>query len=106
MRRPVTTVMSELLTALHDAPPEARDLAGPLLLRGLGLVERPRDLKAERDYADTADAGYITLPAGCAIPARGPMPTTDDLNSIWAELAPSPLDGGRARLLEVLRGTR
>lgn len=91
------TVTSELLTALPAA-------AQPLLLRGLGLVERPRDLKAERDYADTVAHRYVTLPAGCSIPA--PEPTAEQLNSVWDDLAPSPLDGGLARLLNDARANQ
>ncbi|CAH9419586.1 hypothetical protein SGL43_06641 [Streptomyces globisporus] len=70
-------------------------ITGPVadtLVRSLRL-DRPRDLKAERDYAATEDEGYITLPAGCSIPKPDPAPTADELNSIWAELAPHPLDG-------------
>ncbi|XCM28934.1 hypothetical protein ABXI76_05615 [Streptomyces parvus] len=70
-------------------------ITGPVadtLVRSLHL-DRPRDLKAERDYAATEDEGYITLPAGCSIPKPDPAPTADELNSIWAELAPHPLDG-------------
>ncbi|MFE3487508.1 hypothetical protein [Streptomyces griseus] len=68
-------------------------ITGPVantLVRSLHL-DRPRDLKAERDYRDSVAAGYVTLPAGCLIP--GPEPTAHDLNGIWAELAPHPLDG-------------
>ncbi|WP_097982861.1 hypothetical protein [Streptomyces sp. f150] len=68
-------------------------ITGPVadtLVRSLRL-DRPRNLKAERDYAASVDAGYVTLPAGCSIP--GPEPTAHELNSIWAELAPHPLDG-------------
>ncbi|MCQ1575457.1 hypothetical protein [Streptomyces parvus] len=68
-------------------------ITGPVantLVRSLHL-DRPRDLKAEQNYADSVAAGYVTLPAGCSIP--GPEPTAHELNSIWAELAPNPLDG-------------
>lgn len=57
------------------------------LIRSLRL-DRPRDLKAERDYADSVAAGYVTLPAGCSIPKPDPLPTADELNTIWAELIP------------------
>lgn len=70
-------------------------ITGPVadtLVRSLRL-DRPRDLKAERDYADTVTAGYVTFPAGCSIPGPDPLPTADELNSIWAELAPNLLDG-------------
>ncbi|MCX4605413.1 hypothetical protein OG402_33650 [Streptomyces anulatus] len=73
-------------------------ITGPVadtLVRSLHL-DRPRDLKAERDYADSVTSGYVTLPAGCAIP--GPAPTADELNSIWAELATNPLDGCQSAL--------
>ncbi|MGY4931613.1 hypothetical protein ACWD7T_10910 [Streptomyces sp. 900116325] len=91
------TVTSELLTALPAA-------AGPLLLRSLGLVDRPRDLKAERDYADSVAHGYITLPAGCSIPT--PEPTAEQLNRVWDDLAPCPLDGGLPRLLNDARSNQ
>ncbi|MFI1525433.1 hypothetical protein [Streptomyces griseus] len=68
-------------------------ITGPVadtLVRSLHL-DRPRDLNAERDYRDSVAAGYVTLPAGCSIP--GPESTAHDLNSVWAELTPSPLDG-------------
>ncbi|MFD5208477.1 hypothetical protein ACFWNF_16305 [Streptomyces anulatus] len=64
-------------------------ITGPVadtLVRSLHL--RPRDLKAERDYADSVTSGYVTLPAGCSIP--GPEPTADELNRMWADLAPIP----------------
>ncbi|MEU0979104.1 hypothetical protein ABZ488_07775 [Streptomyces griseus] len=70
-------------------------ITGPFadtLVRSLHL-DRPRDLKAERDYAATEDEGYITLPADCSIPKPAPVPTAHELNAIWAELAPHPLDG-------------
>ncbi|MDQ0792056.1 hypothetical protein [Streptomyces sp. B1I3] len=106
MTRPEVTVTSELLNVLPEAPVEAREIAEPLLLRGLGLIDRPRDLKAERDYADSVDAGYVALPAGCSIPQPTPQPiptpTADELNSIWAELAPNPMDGF-TRLLAAIR---
>ncbi|MFD3638274.1 hypothetical protein [Streptomyces griseus] len=65
-------------------------ITGPVadtLVRSLRL-DRPRDLKTERDYADSVASGYVTLPAGCSIP--GPEPTADDLNRMWADLAPIP----------------
>ncbi|MFE0692841.1 hypothetical protein [Streptomyces sp. NPDC058869] len=64
-------------------------ITGPVantLVRSLHL-DRPRDLKAERDYADSVAAGYVTLPAGCSIPKPAPLLTADDLNNLWAELA-------------------
>ncbi|WP_089117055.1 hypothetical protein [Streptomyces sp. SS07] len=70
-------------------------ITGPVadtLVRSLHL-DRPRDLNAERNYADSVAAGYVTLPAGCSIPGPEPVPTAHELNSIWAELAPNPLDG-------------
>ncbi|MFJ7525201.1 hypothetical protein ACIQ1S_09760 [Streptomyces griseus] len=70
-------------------------ITGPVadtLVRSLHL-DRPRDLKAERDYRDSVAAGYITLPADCSIPKPDPVPTAHELNAIWAELAPHPLDG-------------
>lgn len=97
MKRPVATVQSILLGVLPDAPAEAQQAAGAALVRSLGLVNRPRDLRAERNYADSVDSGYVTLPAGCSIPA--PEPTPELLNSVWEDLAPSPLDGGLTRLL-------
>lgn len=103
MNRPVTTVQSVLLGVLPDAPAEAQQAAGSALVRSLGLT-RPRDLKAERDYADSVASGYVTLPAGCSIPA--PEPTADVLNSIWDDLAPCPLDGGLTRLLTTQTGGR
>lgn len=103
MSRPVTTVQSVLLGVLPDVPAEARNAAGAALVRSLGLA-RPRDLRAERDYADSVTSGYVTLPAGCSIPA--PEPTSEELNSIWDELAPCPLDGGLTRLLNTLTETR
>lgn len=104
MTRPVATVQSVLLGVLPDAPAETRNAAGSALVRSLGLVERPRDPKAERDYADSVASGYVTLPAGCSIPA--PEPTAELLNSIWDGLAPCPLDGGLTRLLNTLTETR
>lgn len=101
MNRSVTTVQSVLLGVLPDAPHEAQQAAGSALVRSLGLVERPRDLKAERDYADSVASGYVTLPAGCSIPT--PEPTAEVLNSIWDDLAPRPLDGGLTRLLNDAR---
>ncbi|MFF8297688.1 hypothetical protein ACF07M_20140 [Streptomyces globisporus] len=96
------TPRTETVTVSHylcDTPV----ITGPVadtLVRSLQL-DRPRDLKAERDYADSVTSGYVTLPAGCSIPKPDPAPTAHELNSIWAELAPSPLDGfGR-----ILRGT-
>lgn len=97
MNRPVTTVQSVLLGVLPDAPVEAQQAAGSALVRSLGLVDRPRDLKAERDYADSVASRYVTLPAGCSI--RPPEPTPELLNGAWDDLAPSPLDGGLTRLL-------
>lgn len=55
-RRTTTAVVSELLSDLPDAPPEARDQIAPQLLRALGLTKR------ERDYADTVAAGYVETP--------------------------------------------
>ncbi|WP_326739094.1 hypothetical protein [Streptomyces sp. NBC_01022] len=104
MTRPVSTVQSVLLGVLPDAPAEARNATGAALVRSLGLVERPRDLKAERDYADSVASGYVTLPADCSIPA--PEPTPELLNSIWDDLAPCPLDGGLTRLLNAPTGGR
>ncbi|MFJ9985371.1 hypothetical protein ACIQUD_15285 [Streptomyces globisporus] len=78
-------------------------ITGPVadtLVRSLQL-DRPRDLKAEQDYAATEDEGYITLPADCSIPKPDPAPTAPtahELNSIWAELAPTPLDGFATRI--------
>lgn len=65
-------------------------ITGPVantLIRSLRL-DRPRDLNAERDYADSVTSGYVTLPAGFSIPGPEPVPTADELNSIWAELIP------------------
>ncbi|MFH8867094.1 hypothetical protein [Streptomyces griseus] len=86
--RTETVAVSHLLC--NDAPPVITGAVADTLVRSLHL-DRPRDLKAERDYADSVSSGYVTLPAGCSIP--GPEPTAHELNSIWAELAPSPLDG-------------
>lgn len=64
-------------------------ITGPVadtLVRSLRL-DRPRDLKAERDYAATEDEGYINLPAGCSIRKPDTVPTADDLNDLWAEIA-------------------
>ncbi|TXS48902.1 hypothetical protein [Streptomyces sp. OR43] len=97
-RRPVATVQAVLLGVLPEAPAEAQQAAGSALVRSLGLVDRPRDLKAERDYADSVASGYVSLPAGCSIPA--PEPTPELLNSIWDDLAPCPLDGGLTRFLD------
>ncbi|MGW2594835.1 hypothetical protein ACWCXC_31845 [Streptomyces sp. NPDC001515] len=97
MKRPTVTMQAVLLGVLPDAPAEAQQAAGAALVRSLGLVDRPRDLKAERDYADSVASGYVTLPAGCAI--RPPEPTPEQLNSIWDDLAPDPLGGGLTRLL-------
>ncbi|WP_327335934.1 hypothetical protein OG384_04665 [Streptomyces sp. NBC_01324] len=104
MSRPITTVQSVLLGVLPDAPAEAQKTAGAALVRSLGLVARPRDLRAERDYADSVASGHVSFAAGCSIPA--PEPTPELLNSIWDELAPCPLDGGLTRLLNTLTETR
>lgn len=66
-------------------------ITGPVantLIRSLHL-DRPRDLNAERDYADSVTSGYVTLPAGCSIPRPDPVPTADELNRMWADLAPT-----------------
>ncbi|MFJ6487037.1 hypothetical protein [Streptomyces californicus] len=81
--RTETVAISHLLC---DAPPVITGPVADTLVRSLRL-DRPRDLKAERDYADSVTAGYVALPAGCSIP--GPEPTADDLNSLWAEIATS-----------------
>lgn len=84
------TPRTETVTVSHylcDTPV----ITGPVadtLVRSLHL-DRTRDLKAERDYADSVAAGYVTLPAGCSIPKPAPLPTADDLNNRWAELATS-----------------
>ncbi|MEI5032484.1 hypothetical protein RB201_04595 [Streptomyces sp. S1A(2023)] len=83
-------------------------ITGPVadtLVRSLELT-RPRDLKAERDYADSVTSGYVTLPAGYSIPGPDPVPTADELNSIWAELAPTPLDGFQSILRNSQGGAR
>lgn len=93
------TPRTETVTVSHylcDTPVITGEVADTLV-RSLRL-DRPRDLKAERDYAATEDEGYINLPAGCSIPKPDPVPTADELNSIWAELAPSPLDGFGIRI--------
>ncbi|MEU0160140.1 hypothetical protein ABZ154_15200 [Streptomyces sp. NPDC006261] len=97
--RTETVAVSHLLC--DDAPPVITGAVANALVRSLRL-DRPRDLKAERDYADSDDEGYINLPAGCSIPKPAPLPTTEELNDIWAELAPNPLDGFQG----VLRGFR
>ncbi|WP_405506468.1 hypothetical protein OG323_06480 [Streptomyces cyaneofuscatus] len=72
---------------LCDTPPVITGSVATSIVRSLRL-DRPRDLKAERDYADSVTSGYVTLPAGYSIP--GPEPTADDLNRMWADLAPTP----------------
>lgn len=87
--RTETVAVSHLLC--DDAPPVITGPVANTLVRSLRL-DRPRDLKAERDYADSKACGFVPPhPAGCSIPE--PVPTADELNSIWAELAPNPLDG-------------
>ncbi|MDX3328844.1 hypothetical protein PV405_29990 [Streptomyces sp. ME02-6979-3A] len=93
--RTETVVVSTLLS---DPPPPV--VTGPVaesLVRALHLVDRPRDVKAERDYADSVAAGYVTLPAGCSIPT--PLPSADELNTVWSELQAHPLDRARFRAL-------
>lgn len=87
--RTETVAISHLLC--DDAPPVITGPVATSLVHSLHLVDRPRDLRAERNYADSAD--YTSLPDGCSIPKPKPLPTADELNSIWADLAPSPLDG-------------
>ena len=81
--RTETVAISHLLC--DDAPPVIAGSVAASLIRSLNLVDRPRDLRAERNYADTVASGYVTLPAGCSIPA--PEPTADELNSRWAGFA-------------------
>ncbi|MFE7535264.1 hypothetical protein ACFU67_13440 [Streptomyces rhizosphaericola] len=82
------TPRTETVTVSHylcDTPV----ITGPVantLVRSLHL-DRPRDLNAERDYADSVTSGYVTLPAGCSIPR--PEPTADDLNRLWGKVAAS-----------------
>ncbi|MDQ0694295.1 hypothetical protein [Streptomyces sp. W4I9-2] len=90
------TPRTETVTVSHylcDTPPVITGEVAGSIVRSLKLTDRRRDLKAERDYADSVTSGYVTLPAGCSIPAPELVPTADELNSIWAELAPNPLDG-------------
>ncbi|MEU0098184.1 hypothetical protein [Streptomyces sp. NPDC006267] len=94
------TPRTETVTVSHylcDTPPLITGPVANTIIRSLRL-DRPRDLKAERDYADTVTSGYVTLPADCSIPRPDPVPTADELNSIWAELAPNPLDGAQSIL--------
>ena len=93
--RTVTVAMSHLLC--DDAPPVITGPVAESLIRSLRLIDRPRDLKAERDYADSEASGYISLPAGCSIPK--PEPTADELNVLWSELNPSPLDRSAFRAI-------
>lgn len=98
--RTETVAVSHLLC---DAPPVITGAVAVSLVRSLRL-DRPRDLKAERDYADTETEGYISLPAGYSIRKPDPLPTADELNSIWAELAPNPLDGSQSILRSFQKG--
>ncbi|MFF0055607.1 hypothetical protein ACFYRI_14580 [Streptomyces microflavus] len=86
------TPRTETVTVSHllcdDAPPVITGPVAATLVRSLNLINRPRDLKAERDYQDSVTSGYVTLPAGCSI--SGPEPTADELNRLWADLAPNP----------------
>lgn len=77
--RTQTAVISSLLS---DPPPVVTGPVAESLVRSLHLVDRPRDLKVERNYADSVASGYVSLPAGYSIPA--PEPTADELNSRWA----------------------
>ncbi|MET4670750.1 hypothetical protein [Streptomyces sp. PvR018] len=83
--RTETVAVSHLLC--DDAPPVITGAVADTLVRSLRL-DRPRDLNAERNYADSVTSGYVSLPAGCSIP--GPEPTADELNRLWADLAPTP----------------
>lgn len=83
--RTETVAVSHLLC--DDAPPLITGVVADTLVRSLRL-DRPRDLNAERDYADSVTSGYVSLPVGCSIP--GPEPTADELNRLWADLAPAP----------------
>lgn len=97
------TPRTETVTVSHylcDTPVITGAVADTLV-RSLRL-DRPRDLKAERDYADSVTSGYVTLPAGCSIPK--PVPTADELNSIWADLSPTPLDGFQSILRSSQKG--
>ncbi|MFJ3089106.1 hypothetical protein [Streptomyces sp. NPDC086838] len=78
--RTETVAITHLLC--DDAPPVITGPVAESLIRSLHLMDRPRDLRAERNYADSVASGYVTLPAGCSIPA--PAPTSDELNSQWA----------------------
>lgn len=99
--RTETVAVSHLLC--DDAPPVITGPVADTLVRSLKLTDRPRDLKAERDYADSKARGFVPPhPDGCSIPEPDPLPTAHELNSVWAELAPNPLDGFQS----VLRGFR
>ena len=101
--RTETVAVSHLLC--DDAPPVITGPVAEALVRSLHLVDRPRDMKAERDYADSVTAGYVTLPVGCSIPKPEPLPSADELNTVWSELASNPLDGGFSRCLNSLTET-
>ncbi|MGW0780401.1 hypothetical protein [Streptomyces sp. NPDC002913] len=95
--RTETVALSHLLC--DDAPPVITGPVATSLVQSLHLVDRPRDLRAEKDYADSVAAGYVSLPAGCSIPKPEPLPTADELNVLWAELNPSPLERAAFRAL-------